>query len=211
MPKATRSVEEVEDVREQIIDYALTILDNEGFENLSMSKLGSMNNMTAANIYNYFANKDELLIAIHKKTFEMLYDKINNAVTKAGSPLEKLKVLADSFVEFGTGNINIYDIMFNRPIRQYSDYLGTPHEAAASDEYHNSIKLLAYAVTIVSDFAETRPELHSADPKFLTVRVLSALHGIVSLNNSGILFEMDDHPETMLNAVIDSAIRSVSG
>jgi len=34
-----------------------------------MAKLGSKINMTAANIYNYYTNKDELLIAIHKKTY----------------------------------------------------------------------------------------------------------------------------------------------
>ena len=90
MPKATRSVGEIDAVRERILDYALKILVKNGYESLSMAKLGSKINMTAANIYNYYTNKDELLIAIHKKTYAMLYNKIRNAVKTADTPLQRV-------------------------------------------------------------------------------------------------------------------------
>jgi AcrR family transcriptional regulator len=211
MPKATRSEEEVEVVREQILDHALEILAKDGYENLSMGKLGSRMNMTAANLYNYYANKDELLIAIHKKTFAMLNEQMRKAVKSAGTPKERVIKLANTFTEFGTENINIYDIMFNRPIPQYSDYIGTPQEELAYEEYQNSFKALAFAIMVVRDYAETRPELQSVDPKFLTIKIFSTLHGIVSLHNSGILYEMDDDPDQMLRDVIDDAICSVTG
>lgn len=211
MPKATRSVEEIAEVRERILDSALDILAKNGFENLSMGRLGSRMNMTAANLYNYFGNKDEVLIAIHKKTFEMLHNAIRTAVKKADTPLERIKALAHAYVEFGINNINIYDIMFNRPIRQYSDYIGTPQEAISFDEYNNSIKTLAYAVMVFRDYVETRPDLAGADPKLVTIRHLSALHGIISLHNSRILFEMDDNPAEMLRAVINDVIESLTG
>ena len=66
MPKITRSLEEVDAVRERILDCALKILVKNGYESLSMARLGSKMNMTAANIYNYYASKDELLIAVQK-------------------------------------------------------------------------------------------------------------------------------------------------
>ena len=50
-------------------------------------------------------------------------------VSMADTPLDRYKNIAYAFVDFGTKNVNIYDIMFNRPIRQYSDYIGTPLEA----------------------------------------------------------------------------------
>ncbi|HQL84148.1 MAG TPA: TetR/AcrR family transcriptional regulator, partial [Spirochaetota bacterium] len=211
MPKATRSIEEIAEVRERIMESALDILAKNGYENLSMGRLGSRMNMTAANLYNYFGNKDEVLIAIHKKTFEMLHGAIRAAVKGVETPLERIKALAYAFVEFGTNNVNIYDIMFNRPIRQYSDYIGTPQEALAFDEYNNSMKTLAYAVMIFRDYAETRPDLANIDPKLLTIRHLSALHGIISLHNSRILFEMDDNPADVLKAVIDDVIETLTG
>ena len=187
MPKTTRSVEEVDAVRERILDCALKILEKNGYESLSMAKLGSKMNMTAANIYNYYASKDELLIAIHKKTYAMLYTKMRNAVNAADTPLQRFWNMINAFVEFGTQNINIYDVMFNRPIKQYSDYIGTPLEEMSSDEFHNSLKVLDFAVKVIRDYLKTRPDLNPDDAKFLTIQNISAMHGIISLHNSRVL------------------------
>jgi len=211
MPKTTRSVEEVDAVRERILDCALKILVKNGYESLSMAKLGSKMNMTAANIYNYYASKDELLIAIHKKTFAMLYNKISNAVKMADTPLQRYQNLTNAFVEFGTQNINIYDVMFNRPVKQYSDYIGTPLEELSSDEFHNSLKALAFAVKIIRDYRETRPDLNPVDAEFLTIQNISALHGIISLHNSGVLFQIADDPEIVLKNVVNNIMRSITG
>ncbi|MBN1380543.1 MAG: TetR/AcrR family transcriptional regulator [Deltaproteobacteria bacterium] len=89
MPKMTRSTAEVDAVREQILNCAFDILAKHGYESLSMSKIGHKMKMTAANLYNYYGNKDELLIAIHKKAYGMLYDKMKTAVDAADTPEER--------------------------------------------------------------------------------------------------------------------------
>ena len=211
MPKITRSVEEVDAVRERILDFALKILVRNGYESLSMAKLGSKMNMTAANIYNYYASKDELLIAIHKKTFAMLYDNMSKAVELADTPLQRFWNMINAFVEFGTSNINIYDVMFNRPIKQYSDYVGTPLEGVSTDEFRNSIKTLAFADKVIRDYIETRPDIKPEDAKFLTIQNISALHGIISLHNSGVLRQIADDPEIVLKTVINNMMRSITG
>ena len=211
MPKITRSVEEVDAVRERILDYALKILIKNGYESLSMSKIGSKMSMTAANIYNYYSSKDELLIAIHKKTFAMLYDKISKAVEIAETPLQRFENMMNAFVEFGTSNINIYDVMFNRPIKQYSDYVGTPLEELSSDEFHNSIKALAFADKVIRDYIETRPDIKPEDAKFMTIQHISALHGIISLHNSGILRQIADDQEIVLRNIVCNIMRSITG
>jgi len=211
MPKITRSVEEVDAVRERILDCALKILVKNGYESLSMAKLGSKMNMTAANIYNYYANKDELLIAIHKKTFALLYDKISKAVEIADTPLQRFGNMMNAFVEFGTSNINIYDLMFNRPIKQYSDYVGTPLEELSTDEFRNSIKTLAFADKVIQDYIETRTDLNPADAKFITIQNISALHGIISLHNSGVLRQIADDQEIVLKNIVSNIMRSITG
>lgn len=211
MPKITRSVEEVDAVRERILDCALKILVKNGYESLSMAKLGSKMNMTAANIYNYYASKDELLIAIHKKTFAMLYDKMSNAVEAADTPLQRFWNMTNAFVEFGTSNINIYDVMFNRPIKQYSDYVGTPLEELSTDEFRNSIKTLAFADKVIRNYIETREDLNPDDAKSLTIQSISALHGIISLHNSGVLRQIADDQEIVLKNIVSSIMRSITG
>jgi len=211
MPKITRSDEEVDAVRERILDCALKILVKNGYESLSMAKLGSKMNMTAANIYNYYSSKDELLIAIHKKTYAMLYNKIRNAVETADTPLQRFWNMTNAFVEFGTQNINIYDVMFNRPIKQYSDYIGTPLAELSSDEFHSSLRALSFAVKVIRDYIETRPDLNPADARFLTLQNISALHGIISLHNSRVLDQIVDDPEIVLKNIVNNIMRSITG
>jgi AcrR family transcriptional regulator len=209
MPKITRSFKEVDAVRERILDCALKILVENGYESLSMAKLGSKMNMTAANIYNYYTNKDELLIAIHKKTYAMLYNKIRNAVKITDAPLQRFQNIVNAFVEFGTNNINIYDVMFNRLIKQYSDYIGTPLEELSSNEFNNSRKTLTFAVKIIRGYIETRPNLNPDDAEFLTIQIISALHGIISLYNSRSLHQVVDDPEIVLKNIVNNIIHSL--
>jgi AcrR family transcriptional regulator len=209
MPKATRSNEEVDAVRMQILECAFDVLIKSGYENLSMSKIGHKMDMTAANLYNYYANKDELLIAVHKKAFGMLYEKMRAAVKLSDTPLERYKKLTHAFVEFGIGNVNIYDVMFNRPIRQYSEYVGTPQEELSYDEYRSSLRTLSFTVKVIRDYRKTRPDLKYDDPKSLAIQCTSALHGIISLYNSGVLKQIADDQEETLKTIVDNVMRSV--
>lgn len=211
MPKITRSDEEVEAVRDNILDVAFKILVKNGYEGLSMSKIGAKMKMTAANIYNYYANKDELLITIHKKAYLMLYEKLNRAVEMSDTPLARYQNLVFAFVEFGLRNINIYDIMFNRPIRQHSDYVGTSQEALSDDEFRSSLRVLFLAVKIIQEYRESRPDLPPVAPEVLTLLNFSALHGIISLTNSGTFSQITDDQDAILKIIIENAMRSVIG
>ena len=66
--------------------------------------------------------------------------------------MQRFRNIVNAFVEFGTDNINIYDVMFNRPVKQHSDYVGTPLEKISSDEFHNSLKVLTFAVKAIRDY-----------------------------------------------------------
>lgn len=210
MPKATRSAGEVDAVRERILDCAINILSKNGYESLSMAKLGSKMNMTAANLYNYYTNKDELLIAIHKRTYAMLYDEIRKAVRKTDTPLQRVQNIIDAFVAFGTRNIHIYDVMFNRPIKQHSDYIGTPLEKMSDDEFHNSIKALKFAVKVIKDYRKTKPDLPPVDEEFLAIQIISALHGVISLHNSGVLHQVAGNTNLVLKKIVEDIIRSIT-
>lgn len=211
MPKVTRSSDEVDAVRERILMCAFDILVKSGFESLSMSKIGSKMKMTAANLYNYYASKDELLIAIHKKAYSMLFDKINNAVSTANSPLEKGKKMVNAFIEFGIENKNIYDVMFNRNIRQHSDYIGTPQEDMSFDEFQSSLRVLLLAVDIFQEYLKTRKDLKNIDPKLFVIQIISTLHGLISLYNSRIFFQITDDPDADFKEIIDNMTRLVIG
>ena len=211
MPKTTRSIEEVDAVRERILECAFDIVAKRGYEGLSMAKIGSRMKMTAANLYNYFGNKDELLIAIHKKAYAMLYDKLQNAVKAADTPLQRFKNLMHAYMDFGIEHVYLYDIMFNRPIRQHSDYIGTPQEKLSTDEYRSSIRSLKLTIKIIAEYRQTQSSLKPVDPKFLAIQCTSALHGVISLHNSGVLSQITDDVDIVLKQYMENMMRFVTG
>lgn len=211
MPKTTRTPEQVEAVREKILDCAFNILAKRGYESLSMSRVGARMKMTAANLYNYFANKDELLIAIHKKAHIMLYNELASAVETADTPLQRYEYLTYAFVDFGTQHIHLYDLMFNRPIRQYSDYIGTPQEKLSADEYRSSLRVLNLTVEIIAACTSANPKLATADPRSLAVQCFSAIHGVISLRNSGVLKGITDDAPGLIKTYIEKIMQFVTG
>ncbi len=211
MPKVTRSAEQVDAVRDQILDCAFKILVKNGYENLSMAKVGAKMKMTAANLYNYYPNKDELLIAIHKKAFAMLYDKISYAVTMGETPLDQFTAMINAYVDFAVNNVDIYDIMLNRPVRQYSDYIGTPQEALSYDEFRSSLKVFFLAIKVIREYRNTRMDASSISPKVLAMQCMSSLHGIISLRNSGMFDQIADDPDADFKMIVENAMRCVTG
>lgn len=210
MPKVTRTEQEVEIVKERILQNALDILVEDGYDSLSMHKVGKRMAMTAANLYNYYTNKDELLIAIHKKTFTLLFERLAAATASASTPVQGIESLIRAFVEFGLKHPSYYDIMFNRAIPQHTDYIGTPQESLSEDEYRNSLKTLDLAVDTIARWLTGHPGIEGQDPRYVTMRTVTLLHGVISLHNSRILGEMVDDSANYIELIIRDIITSLN-
>ena len=208
MSKTTRSEQEIEDVKKRILDESLIILRDDGFENLSMYKLGKRTDMTAANIYNYYKNKDQLIIAIHKKTFELLYDTLVRAIDNETDSIEKLRKIISAFIDFGKSYPNYYDLMFNRRIPQLSDYIGTSEEELSRDEYSTSIRNLNLVMDVGKEIISSRPELKGMDAELNFIKIFGEFHGLLSLYNSGILKEIVKNPDRIIDRVADDLLAS---
>jgi AcrR family transcriptional regulator len=206
LSKTTRSEQEIEDIKNTILDEALKLLDKDGFDKLSMYKLGKRTNMTAANIYNYYKNKNQLIIAIHKKTFELLYNMLIESVANEKDPVHKIKKIIKTFISFGKDFPNFYDVMFNRRVPQLSDFTGTSEEMMSRDEYQSSIRNLHLVIDIGKEVISSHPELEGIDTEFYFIKIFSELHGILSLHNSGVLKEMVDNPESLIDRIIDDLL-----
>lgn len=209
MPKQTRSSEEIEKVREDIVEGALALIVEEGLDSLSMSRLGKRMKMTGANLYNYFMNRDSLLIAIHKKIFRILYEELLAAVESEDDPAGRAGNLVRAFVRFGVENVNVYDIMFTRPRLQYRDYIGTPQEDEAREEYLSSLEALLLSYRTMEELLGAVPGMTPTRLRFLTIKLISQLHGIISLKNSRILIDITEDPDVALDAVVEDALGSV--
>ena len=79
MPKKARTPEEIEEVKQRILEKALELIGEDGYRSFSMRKLASKLNMTATPIYGYYKNKDEIYISVLLQGFETLYQILSDA------------------------------------------------------------------------------------------------------------------------------------
>ena len=151
MPKTTRAAEEVIGIKDRILEIALQHLIEDGFEHFSMRKLAARLGMTAANIYNYFTNKDELYLLIQTRGFEMLYDFLYEAYKRSATPEKKLVNMIRAYLKFGMDNPEYYEIMFSRNTPKYADYKGTDMEKVALLEKQTALKSADITIQALTD------------------------------------------------------------
>ena len=202
--KTARNDKEVEQVRQKILDGALEIIVKEGFDSLTMRKLGTRIGMTAPNIYNYYAGKDALYISIVIAGFEMLHRALLNAYQGSENPVERAGAMIKAYIGFGMHKPRYYDIMFTRPTPKYNDYLGTPHEKLSEIEYRISMEIAELALKATEAVIG---KVH--DPELGQMRVIqiwSLLHGMVTLHNSQVVAYVAGDTQAVYDKIVTELV-----
>jgi len=206
--KMPRSDEELDKVREKILDSALDIIVNEGFMSLTMRRLASRIGMTAPNIYNYFSGKDELYITIVIKGFETLLKLLKDVYSLNDDPLVRAGKFMHTYVDFGVNNSAYYDIMFSRPTPKYNDYIGTPYEKLSLVEYTISMEIVDLATKVLADVTGGQGNIAQVDIQYNIIKVWSILHGMVSLYNSNMADYVAGNTLSVYEKIMDELIGS---
>ncbi|MFP4040162.1 MAG: TetR/AcrR family transcriptional regulator [Desulfosudaceae bacterium] len=180
-----RSPEEIEAIRERILDQALDIISRRGLDALTMRALAARLDMTAPNLYNFFANKDELYLSLVVKGFAMLHQAMTEARDSAREAPQQARAMIEAYVRFGLDHPRYYDIMFTLPTPKHNDYLGTPHEALSEKEYRLSMEIAGMAQAVIEKIMgeESGPDLIQRR----LIQAWSLLHGMISLRHSQVV------------------------
>ncbi len=209
MPKAPMTHEEVEQTRGQILDTALDIIIEEGFNNLSIRKIAARLGVTATTIYNYYANKDELNLMIRVRGFETLH----NLLLERSAPFEtaedRLSVMIRAYVEFGLTYSSYYDLMFNLHTPKYLDYVGTDMETTAFNEKQTALQCLALFAELISSYIKEEGKVKDQFVLYQVVRFWSDLHGLVTLSNSRLFHEVMDDVDAFIDRRTSGLIEEV--
>ena len=204
MPKAARTPEEVEAAKQRILEKALDIITERGYEGLSMRRLGRHLGMTAATVYNYFQNKEEIYLHVLTRGFELLYDDMLRASRDIDDPFEKLRSILKAWLTFGLEQSNYYDIMLTLYIPKYRDFVGGPLEPLARKELKTALQVSDLIIGVLEEIAETYGNIRKKDSRIHFIQILTAVHGVVSLYNNTILVYVHDHPEDILETLLES-------
>ena len=195
MPRTARKQDEIDEVKDSILDGALAIIVEEGYASFTMRKLGSSLGCAAKTIYNYFNSKEEIYLRLLIKGFEKLNSAADEAICGVADPLERLRILGNTYIQFGLENGHYYNIMFSWDVPKYLSYVGTNYEVQAWEEKEIAMYYASVAEAAISEALLAKGVTDKAETEYRLIRMWAELHGFISLNNS--LSFREYHPDTL--------------
>ena len=86
--------------REELLDVALTLSHEVGFEGMSVELVTQTAGVAKGTFYHYFKSKNELLYALAERFGDGLFDTMNAASQTPASPTERLRALMEAATAF---------------------------------------------------------------------------------------------------------------
>lgn len=101
-----------EETRVNILDASLDIVKEEGWQALSMRKIADKIEYTAPIIYEYFANKEAILMELTRKGFLLLARDMKEAKEKHRLPAKQIEAMWLAYWNFAFTQKELYQVMF---------------------------------------------------------------------------------------------------
>ena len=101
-----------EETRVNILKASLQIVKDEGWQALSMRKIADVIEYTAPTIYEYFSNKDAIILELTRKGYLILARDLQEAKSKHRLPAKQLEAMWLAYWNFAFANKELYQVMF---------------------------------------------------------------------------------------------------
>jgi AcrR family transcriptional regulator len=101
-----------EETRINILNASLQIVKEEGWQALSMRKIADVIEYTAPIIYEYFSNKDAIILELTRKGYLILARDLQDAKGKHRLPAKQLEAMWLAYWNFAFANKELYQVMF---------------------------------------------------------------------------------------------------
>ncbi len=200
MPKKAYSPEEVQAVKNRIMDEASRMMAEQGIANISMRALAKALDMTAPNLYNYFPNKHELFVETSKRGFELLSQNIEVATQNVSSSKERLRAILKASLPFVKEYPGYWELLFHPPI-SLGGIQGTPLEEA--DRQHRE-KTFALLMGSVNEVAEEVGG--DQDVPIRAITAMTNVHGLIDLYIHRVLDQLGGDVEQSIEFLIDRSL-----
>jgi AcrR family transcriptional regulator len=106
-----RRAKQKADMKQAVLNAALSLFIEEGYESVSIRKIAERIEYSPSTIYLYFKDKDEILFELHNHGFEALY-KHQLEVQSIADPMERMMAHGRAYLKFAIEHQEYYDIMF---------------------------------------------------------------------------------------------------
>lgn len=173
-----------DETRVNILDAALQIVKEDGWQALSMRKIADKIEYTAPIIYEYFSSKEGILLELTRQGYVMLGKEIKTAKGKFTKTDDQLEGMWIAYWNFAFKHKEFYQLMFGVDMICCEQKKSMPETEFLDKLFFDTIKDLMKA---------EHPEEEVICRKYYTF--WSIIHGLISINmvNRGRDEEMNQH------------------
>jgi AcrR family transcriptional regulator len=189
-----------EEVRASILKAAWQLVEDEGWQALSIRKIADAIEYSIPVIYDHFENKEAIFLEFTRRGFRLLNQEIIEAAGEFKEPEQQIEAIAYAYWNFAFKNKEYYQLMYG---------LGLP-----GCEMVNSISELKDFTGLIMEpisrlIQKSNDGETQAFPKFYTF--WSMLHGLISINMMSKDNKRDELNSLVLKDYIRGFIYSIRG
>lgn len=198
MPKPARTSKEVEQFKNQILEQAVNLMVEIGYEKFTMRNLAARVGITATTIYNYYRNKDDLFLNILILGFHELHSRLEVARRINATPAEQLLDMITTYIDFGLNDANFYNLMYTWHVPKFNDYVGTAMEPVARRQLECALKVPEIFIDTIKAYVRAAGKVITDDETvFLVIHYWSQIHGFIAGTNNTILSYLHANPVSL--------------
>ena len=195
-----RREREKQDIRQKILAAAQQIITEEGFAALSMRKIASRIEYSAASIYLYFRSREEIAQEISEAGFGKLLAKMT-AANRSKDVSTRLRAVALAYVTFGLENPETYRLIFMGD----SEY--TTAAFAKNDPESVANKSYKLLLDLGNDLRREDSFAGKGSAPEIVEMIWTSMHGIVSLHLTCPAFQSS--PKSLAKTMVDTLLHGL--
>ncbi len=173
MTSDTRRARERAEVQEKILAAARELFVAEGVEAVSMRKIASAIDYTAAGLYTHFKDKDDLVRSLCRHDFGA-FGQTMGRLGKIDDPIERIRRMGLAYIRFAVEHPSHYRLMFMTP---HPVGPSTDDACHTGDPDHDGYAALRHAVKQGVE----QGRFEADDPELLSQTLWAGVHGVASL------------------------------
>ncbi len=168
-----RREREIVEMRQLIVDAAIKLFMDEGYEKVSIRSIAQRIQYAPGTIYLYFKDRDALFFAMHEWAFTKLMVAFENNLRGIKDPIEKLRAMSVTYVNFAFKNPELYDLMFILQEPMCAD--------ENAENWECGLRVFKMLQDIIDENFEKK-RLKGESAPMISFMFWSSLHGMVSLH-----------------------------
>jgi AcrR family transcriptional regulator len=173
------------DLRRQLVQEALAMVEGEGVEALSLRKLAERVGVSQTALYHHFRDKQALLCALGEEAIALLSGQMRQGLAEAEGLEARFERFVSIYVKFALEHAELYELLFGRAIWKGNG----PESEAFRAKARASFRSFAEMGSALQAQGYLSPDLN---PLRLAQVLWGTLHGLCRMYNDGLAFSPAD-------------------